>query len=384
MGMAARALFLLLLQPTSGGKLYTAPPDIFEAAEAGSFELVREFMQSGVSANVANEYGLQPLHIAAAAGHVTTCWLLLATPWDLTDDFPVVNRVLDERAEAVAARRAEGGQGEGTVQGHLPLSLYHDPLAASQIRYTWTVDGHLVRSRMAREDVYGAETLTAEAAAKVERWAGPRAELNAGVANSSDVYGDETRQKFDGRPDYNGLAGETALHLACLHGRIEVVKLLLSNVGGQVADVDQPSVANINKGVGMGETALHYAAKHGKTTAARALLDAGANVDAATTQGWTPLHYACKEGFMDTITLLVQRGADLSATTRQGVSLRTPAHEPRAPAFCYSTIRPMLRTELILSVCGRRDLLLLLADLILWLTLYCAFFAMYLRLLTDR
>ena len=252
---------LLLPEPADGGMLYTAPPDIFGAAETGAFEVVRELMESGVSANTANEFGLRPLHIAAA-GHVTTCWLLLATPWDLTDDFPVINQVLNERREAVAARRAEGGQGEGKVQGHLPLSLYHNPLAASQIRYTWTEDGQLVRSRMAREDVYGAETLTAEAAAAIERWAGPRAELNAGAANSSDVYGDETRQKFDSRPDYNGLAGETALHLACRHGRIDVVNLLLSNVSGQVADVNQPSIANINKGVGMGETALHYVSSH--------------------------------------------------------------------------------------------------------------------------
>jgi ankyrin repeat protein len=154
------------------------------------------------------------------------------------------------------------------------------------------------------------------------------------------VYGDETRQKFDSRPDYNGLAGETALHLACRHGRNAVVNLLLSNVSAQEADVNQPTVANINKGVGMGETALHYAAKHGKTTAARALLDAGAYVDAATTQGWAPLHYACKEGYMDTITLLVQRGANLTTTTRQGVRIRTRAQG--APTPC--TDPPMLCT----------------------------------------
>jgi ankyrin len=299
----------LLLRPTSCGKLYEAPPTIYDAAAAGTHEVLRELMQAGADANAPDASGRMPLHLAAAAGHVTTCWVLLATPWDLTDDFPVTNRVLLERAESEAQRRAGGGQDGGGVQGHLPLSLYHNPLDADSIRYTWTPEGHLVRSRMAREDAYqGTETPEA-----VDRWRGPRAEINAGTANVSDVYGDERRHKF------NSLAGETALHLASQWGRSEVVKLLLSNVSGQVVDVDQPSVANINKGVGMGETALHYAAKYGKTTAARFLLDAGASVDPLTTQGWTPLHYAAKEGYMDVITLLVQRGADLSAVTRQGV-----------------------------------------------------------------
>eukprot|EP01043_Picozoa_sp_COSAG02_P003213 COSAG02_NODE_77_length_40635_cov_56.355980_7_plen_322_part_00 len=308
--MSRLGLLSLLLGTASCGKLYEAPPDIYQAAAAGSHEVVRELMQSGVDANVANGDGMLPLHIAAAAGHVTTCWLLLATPWDLTDDFPVLNRVMEERAKSEALRAAEGGRDGGGVNGHLPLSLHHNPLAADSIRYTWTEDGHLVRSRMAREDVYQG---IAEAE-EVDRWRGPRAELNAGTTNVSNVYGDETRAKF------NSLAGETALHLASRWGRIEVVNLLLSNVSGQVADVDQPSVSNINKGVGMAETALHYAAKNGKTTVARALLDAGAFVDTTTTQGWTPLHYAAMEGYMDVIALLVQRGADLNAVTHTGVS----------------------------------------------------------------
>eukprot|EP01043_Picozoa_sp_COSAG02_P000580 COSAG02_NODE_10_length_59045_cov_19.973365_29_plen_329_part_00 len=303
-------LLSLMLGAASCGKLYEAPPDIYQAAAAGSHEVVRELMQSGVDANVANADGLRPLHIAAAAGHVTTCWLLLATPWDLTDDFPVLNRVMEERAESEALRAAEGGRDGGGANGHLPESLHHKPLAADSIRYTWTEDGHLVRSRMAREDVYQG---IAEAK-KVDRWHGPRAELNAGTTNVSNVYGDERRAKFD------SLAGETALHLASRWGHLEVVNLLLSNVNGQVADVDQPSVSNINKGVGMAETALHYAAKSGQTTVTRALLDAGAFIDSTTTQGWTPLHYAAMEGYMDVITLLVQRGAALNATTHTGVS----------------------------------------------------------------
>ena len=43
-------------------------------------------MQAGVSANAYDEAGWSPLHRAAAAGQLTTCWLLLQTPWDATDD----------------------------------------------------------------------------------------------------------------------------------------------------------------------------------------------------------------------------------------------------------------------------------------------------------
>ena len=316
-------LLALLLSCASCAKLYEAPPDIYRAAATGSHEVVRELMQSGVDANVPNSDGLLPLHIAAAAGHVTTCWLLLATPWDLTDDFPVVNRVMKERAENEALRSADGGRDAG-VQGYLPKSLDHNPLAADAIRYTWTEDGHLVRSRIAREDVYQG----VEATKTVDRWLGPRAELNAGATSVSNVYGDETRAKF------STLAGETALHLASREGHIGVVDVLLSEVNGQAADVDQPSVSSINKGVGMAETALHYAAKNGQTTVARALLDAGAFVDSITTQGWTPLHYAAMEANMDVITLLVQRGASLNATTHTHVSLLA---RPSAVAPCLAT-----------------------------------------------
>ena len=322
--IARVGLLALLISCASCAKLYEPPPDIYRAAATGSNEVVRELMQTGVDANVPNSDGLLPLHIAAAAGHVATCWLLLATPWDLTDDFPVVNRVMTERAESEALRSAEGGRDAG-VQGYLPKSLDHNPLAADTIRYTWTDDGHLVRSRIAREDVYQG----ADATETVDRWLGPRAELNAGAFNVSNVYGDETRAKF------STLAGETALHLAARAGHIGVVNLLLSEVNGQAADVDQPSVSSINKGVGMAETALHYAAKNGQTTVARALLDAGAFVDSITTQGWTPLHYAAMEAKMDVITLLVQRGASLNATTHTNVS--PLARLSAAVACCLAT-----------------------------------------------
>ncbi len=295
-------------------------------------------MQAGVSANAYDEAGWSPLHRAAAAGQLTTCWLLLQTPWDATDDFGVPNRVLPAPiiyADGGTEATAGGAELSDPLSGHAPLEMYPDGspgtvrtavgLDEDQIKYTWTEDGQLMRSRLSRFDVYGAEldpeVLQAELDAAAVPWTGPRAELNAGVQNITNVYGDEARQKFD------SLAGETALHLASRSGHLEVVNLLLSNVSGQAADINSRTVANINKGVGMGETALHYAAKHGKTSVVRSLVDADAQVDALTTQGWTPLHYAARAGYMDVVTLLVQRGADLRAVTHTERDVVDVAHE---------------------------------------------------------
>ncbi|HZL44998.1 MAG TPA: ankyrin repeat domain-containing protein [Opitutaceae bacterium] len=72
-------------------------------------------------------------------------------------------------------------------------------------------------------------------------------------------------------------AGQTPLHLATVHCRIDVVKLLIAKG------------ADLNRKAKGGATPLHLAAQEGCADAVTALLAAGAEVNPRDDQGRTPL-----------------------------------------------------------------------------------------------
>ena len=101
--------------------------------------------------------------------------------------------------------------------------------------------------------------------------------------------------------DQRNAWGETALHLACIQERfdvIEVVRLLLrwgSDINAQ----------NIN-----GETPLHWSSAHGKLDVVKFLVTHGANVDNSTTRELlTPLHTAVQNRHMAVVSCLLSSNA---------------------------------------------------------------------------
>ena len=60
------------------------------------------------------------------------------------------------------------------------------------------------------------------------------------------------------------------------------------------------------------QTALHVAAKHGRLEVMRMLLSYGACVNVTSVDGMTPLHDACLAGSVDCVDLLLHQGADVS------------------------------------------------------------------------
>lgn len=97
--------------------------------------------------------------------------------------------------------------------------------------------------------------------------------------------------------------GETPLHLACMAGHPNCVKLLLHN-GAQV------DCQNSN-----GTTPLHYAARYGRQACVTLLLRNGANVARKDNAHWTPLHYAAINAQTKCAALLIEKGADANALT---------------------------------------------------------------------
>ncbi|KAE8279193.1 Ankyrin repeat domain-containing protein 53 [Larimichthys crocea] len=105
--------------------------------------------------------------------------------------------------------------------------------------------------------------------------------------------------------------GESALHMACLHGHLATVHLLLES---------RPSWINSSDHQGHRPVHMLLTSQSSPNTSAclRYLLEHGANVNATTDSGTTPLHLAASEGFLDCTEILVRAGADVSAQDNGG------------------------------------------------------------------
>uniref|UniRef100_A0A0G4IDX2 Uncharacterized protein n=1 Tax=Chromera velia CCMP2878 TaxID=1169474 RepID=A0A0G4IDX2_9ALVE len=113
-----------------------------------------------------------------------------------------------------------------------------------------------------------------------------------------------------------GVAGRTALHLACCKRSPEIANFLISR-GANVKAEDSKKY-----------TPLHIAASEGLTDVIVSLLSHGADVNAKSTPGDTALHRASYKGQRGAAELLLDRGAHVD---ERGTWDRTPLHGTLAP-----------------------------------------------------
>ncbi|KAF5306177.1 hypothetical protein FQR65_LT07453 [Abscondita terminalis] len=108
--------------------------------------------------------------------------------------------------------------------------------------------------------------------------------------------------------------GVTALHIAAYFGQADTVRELLAHIPGTVKS-DPPSGASLVPTLGneSGMTPLHLAAFSGNENVVRLLLNsAGVQVDAASHEnGYNPMHLACFGGHTTVVGLLLSRSAEL-------------------------------------------------------------------------
>ncbi len=121
--------------------------------------------------------------------------------------------------------------------------------------------------------------------------------------------------------------GQTALHVACLRGHIDIVReLIAADAGVNIRDL-------------RGWTPLHSASIRGladivrvliaggadinivNIDTVRALLEAVAAVDITDNDGLTPLYYACYNGQADIVLALIAAGADVNLADERGRTL---------------------------------------------------------------
>lgn len=123
--------------------------------------------------------------------------------------------------------------------------------------------------------------------------------LQEGELQAADAIASSPGFKVNAR----NAAGETALMMAAMHGRLDWVKRLLA----MGAPIDQP-----------GWSPILYAAAGPDVAVVRYLLDKGAPLDGLSPNGTTPLMMAAQYGAIDSATLLLERGADPLLRNQQG------------------------------------------------------------------
>ncbi|XP_071774158.2 ankyrin repeat domain 53 [Centroberyx gerrardi] len=109
-------------------------------------------------------------------------------------------------------------------------------------------------------------------------------------------------------PDRQGL---TALHVACLHGQLACIELLVDT---WLVEIDTRGP--------QGRRPVHMLLSPQSSPRSSAclayLLERGADITVTTDAGQTPLHLAAAEGLLDCVEILVQAGADVFARDCMG------------------------------------------------------------------
>lgn len=98
----------------------------------------------------------------------------------------------------------------------------------------------------------------------------------------------------------------------------------------EIADFENVDFSDVNATGADGDTALHCVVWWNDLSAAKVLLDAGAEVNIGGDLGYTPLHLACMQGNAEMVQFLVDRGADLFALSEGDVpftSARLHGHD---------------------------------------------------------
>jgi ankyrin repeat protein len=273
---------------------------LFSAIRQGDLHLVASHLREGVSANVHDEYGTTPLHLAALFGSPEMVALLLdhdANPnaVDKRGGSPLMFAAGDVKKVKLLLDRG--------ADVHLRSALGNTAIvtAASYVDNLDVVK--LLLDRGADLHGHNRNNVTPLAAA-----------VYCGDAKAVRFFLD---QGCKPKTIHNlfGSAGNSLLVVAAQNGNAEIVDMLLA----AGADANQPD-ANF------GGHALNYALLGQNTEVARRLIEAGADINLTSPVGKTPplvLATYFENGDASIVKLLLERGADAKCATQNGETTLT-------------------------------------------------------------
>ncbi|XP_047661806.1 ankyrin-1 isoform X2 [Tachysurus fulvidraco] len=289
------------------------------AARSGNLDKALDHVKNGIDINIANQNGLNGLHLASKEGHVKMVLELLHHGIELEGTTKKGNTALHIAAlagqEKVVAELVHYGANVNaqSQKGFSPLYMAAQENHLEVVKFLLenganqslpTEDGFTplaVALQQGHENVV-ALLINYGTKGKVRL---PALHI---AARNDDTRTAAVLLQNDPNPDVLSKTGFTPLHIAAHYENLSVAQLLL-NRG-----------ANVNFTPKNGITPLHIAARRGNVIMVRLLLDRGAQIDARTKDELTPLHCAARNGHVRVIEILLEQGAPIQAKTKNGLS----------------------------------------------------------------
>uniref|UniRef100_A0A9J7XSM7 Ankyrin 1, erythrocytic b n=1 Tax=Cyprinus carpio carpio TaxID=630221 RepID=A0A9J7XSM7_CYPCA len=259
------------------------------AARSGNLEKALDHIKNGININIANQNGLNGLHLASKEGHVKMVLELLHNGIDLEtttkDGFTPLAVALQQGHENVVALLINYG-----TKGKVRLPALH--IAA---RNDDTRTAAVLLQNDPNPDVLSKTGFTPlHIAAHYENLSVAQLLLNRGA-----------------NVNFTPKNGITPLHIASRRGNVIMVRLLLD----RGAQIDAKTKDEL--------TPLHCAARNGHVRVVEILLDQGAPIQAKTKNGLSPIHMAAQGDHMDCVRQLLQYNAEIDDITLDHL---TPLH----------------------------------------------------------
>uniref|UniRef100_A0A8C2B9H5 Ankyrin 1, erythrocytic b n=1 Tax=Cyprinus carpio TaxID=7962 RepID=A0A8C2B9H5_CYPCA len=282
-------------------------------------EKALDHIKNGININIANQNGLNGLHLASKEGHVKMVLELLHNGIDLETTTKKGNTALHIAAlagqEKVVAELINYGANVNaqSQKGFSPLYMAAQENHLEVVKYLLE---HGANQSLPTEDGFTPLAVALQqghenvVALLINYGTKGKVRLPALhiAARNDDTRTAAVLLQNDPNPDVLSKTGFTPLHIAAHYENLSVAQLLL-NRG-----------ANVNFTPKNGITPLHIASRRGNVIMVRLLLDRGAQIDAKTKDELTPLHCAARNGHVRVVEILLDQGAPIQAKTKNGLS----------------------------------------------------------------
>ncbi|KAL3269427.1 hypothetical protein HHI36_008497 [Cryptolaemus montrouzieri] len=270
------------------------------AAGAGQIEVCKLLLELGADIDATDEQGQKPIHAACRNNHSEVAKLFLqqhpSLVMAMTKDGNTCAHIAAAQGSVTVIEELMKFDRQGVINARNKLTDATPLQIAAEGGHAEVVKA-LVRAGASVNDENKAGFTAAHLAAQ------------NGHGQVLEVLRSSNSLKITSRK-----LGVTPLHVAAYFGQADTVRELLTHVPGTVKS-EVPNGASLVPILGneSGMTPLHLAAFSGNENVVRLLLNsAGVQVDAASHEnGYNPMHLACYGGHVTVVGLLLSRSAEL-------------------------------------------------------------------------